>query len=104
MSRSQTADAGATTLVLPAEITFGKAAACRDMLVQGLDASAGRRSGPVVADASALAVFDSSALAVLLDCRREALVRGRAFAVRSLHDGLAGLAKLYGVDTLLPAG
>lgn len=90
-------------LVLPPEITFARASACLDMLMQGLDAAARRGPGAVVVDASPLAVFDSSALAVLLACRREALERGRAFSVKNLHAGLAGLAALYGVDTLLPA-
>jgi phospholipid transport system transporter-binding protein len=56
-----------------------------------------------VADASALRRFDSSALAVLLECRREALALGKAFAVSQLHPRLRDLAGLYGVSELLPA-
>jgi phospholipid transport system transporter-binding protein len=69
------------------------------MLAQGL------RSQPVavVADAGALAHFDSSALAVLLECRREALAGGKTFAVARLPARLRELAVLYGVAELLPA-
>lgn len=87
-------------LVLPAELTHAQAGACLGMLVQAL------RRDPetlVVADASATTVFDSSALAVLLGCRREALALGKGFVVRGLHERLASLAQLYGVGELLPA-
>lgn len=86
-------------LVLPAELTHRQASACLQMLLQGL------RSGTeavVVADASALKVFDSSALAVLLECRRLSQARGKAFAVKGMDSRLAALSILYGVDSLLP--
>ena len=87
-------------LVLPAELTHAQAGACLGMLVQTLR----RHAEPqVVADASATTVFDSSALAVLLGCRREALALGKTFAVQGLHPRLATLAQLYGVGELLPA-
>ncbi len=91
--------AAAQVLVLPAELTHAQARTCLRMLTQGLATS----REPVVADASALERFDSSALAVLLACRREAVALGRAFAVRGLHPRLRGLAGLYGVAGLLPA-
>ncbi|MEP6826005.1 MAG: STAS domain-containing protein, partial [Ramlibacter sp.] len=56
-----------------------------------------------IADASALTRFDSSALAVLLECRREALARGKSFSVSGLPARLRDLANLYGVAELLPA-
>jgi phospholipid transport system transporter-binding protein len=87
-------------LILPSEITHDKAAACCRMLAQGL------RSQPeaaVVADASALERFDSSALAVLLECRREALALGKTLSVARLPAKLRELASLYGVAELLPA-
>jgi phospholipid transport system transporter-binding protein len=40
---------------------------------------------------------------VLLACRRRALARGQAFAVKGLPAGLASMAQLYGIDALLPA-
>ena len=87
-------------LVLPAELTHDHAAACCRMLEQGL------RNDPaaaVVADAASLTRFDSSALAVLHDCRREALALGKTFSVRALPARLRVLAGLYGVAELLPA-
>ena len=86
-------------LVLPAELTHEHAVACCRMLEQGI------RTDPapaVVADASALARFDSSALAVLLECRREALALGKTFAVTQMPARLRDLAALYGVGELLP--
>jgi len=89
----------AQVLVLPGELTHAQAQTCLRMLTQGL----GRNAEPVIADATALVRFDSSALAVLLACRREVLSLGRSFMVRGLHPRLAGLASLYGVGGLLPA-
>jgi phospholipid transport system transporter-binding protein len=86
-------------LVLPAELTHAEAPACCRMLAQAL------RSDPApqaVADASALQHFDSSALAVLLECRREALALGKSFSVSRLPERLRELAALYGVAELLP--
>ena len=57
----------------------------------------------VVIDASGLTEFDSSALAVLLECRRQALTGGKGFSVRSLPARLRQLAGLYGVAELIPA-
>jgi phospholipid transport system transporter-binding protein len=88
------------TLVLPADLTHEHAAASSRMLAQGL------RSGPepvAVADAGALTHFDSSALAVLLECRREALALGKSFSVARMPARLRELATLYGVAQLLPA-
>ena len=90
--------AAAPMLVLPAELTHRQATACLRMLVQGLKAHSG---AGVVVDAHALAVFDTSALAVLLECRREAVTLGKTFAVQGLPVALRGMAGLYGVGTLL---
>ncbi|MDR7380137.1 phospholipid transport system transporter-binding protein [Rhodoferax ferrireducens] len=87
-------------LVLPAELTHAQATASLRMLVQGLRS---QPAAPVVLDATALSRFDSSALAVMLECRRESMAMGRAFAVRGLPERLAALAGLYGVAELLPA-
>ena len=64
-------------LVLPTELTHRQAAACLQMLQQGLRSVDG---SAVVADASALTVFDSSALAVLLACRRACEAQAKTFA------------------------
>lgn len=87
-------------LVLPPKLTHDEAPACVLMLRQGL---VGQAASSMVVDASALAQFDSSALAVLLECRREASALGRGFAVKGLPPRLRELASLYGVAGLLPA-
>lgn len=85
-------------LVLPAEITHVHAQTCLDMLHKAARAEAGPL---VLVDATALVRFDSSALAVLLECRRECLHDGKQFAVRGLSDRLRELAALYGIEALL---
>jgi phospholipid transport system transporter-binding protein len=95
------AAAGAPALlVLPETLTHEHAAACCRMLAQALRAQPG---DVAVADASGLRRFDSSALAVLLDCRREALALGKRLAVSRMPQRLRDLATLYGVAELLPA-
>ena len=89
-----------TELVLPATLTHAQAAGTSRMLAQAL--KAGAASSPVVVDGSALQAFDSSALAVLLECRREALAAGQPFGTRALPPRLRVLASLYGVAELLP--
>ena len=87
-------------LVLPKELTHSQATACLCMLVQGLHA----QSGPqVVVDAAGLSRFDSTALAVLLEFRRESLALGKRFSVRGLPARLSDLARLYGIIDLLPS-
>ena len=87
-------------LVLPSRLTHDEAPACVYMLQQGLT---GQSDTSTVVDASALVHFDSSALAVLLECRRESSALGRGFAVKGLPARLRELATLYGVAGLLPA-
>lgn len=86
-------------LVLPANITHANARTCAHMLAQALRS----QEQSVVADVSSLQKFDSSALAVLLECRREAQIQGKTFSVRGLPERLRSLAALYGVAELLPA-
>ena len=85
-------------LVLPKELTQTQATACLTMLVQGLRSQPGPE---VVVDATALTRFDSAALAVLLEFRRETLAAGKRLLIRGLPTRLANLATLYGIDTLL---
>jgi phospholipid transport system transporter-binding protein len=87
-------------LVLPPQLTHDDAPACMRMLQQGM---AGQQGSAAIVDASALERFDSSALAVLLECRREASALGRSFAVKGLSPRLRELASLYGIAGLLPA-
>ena len=86
-------------LVLPSSLTHDTASACARMLQQALQSEPGSLTE---VDASALVRFDSSALAVLLECRRASQALGKGFVVRSLDARLAGLSVLYGVDGLLP--
>ena len=65
------------------------------------DAARATPAERVVVDASALVRFDSSALAVLLESRRDALLDGKGFAVLGLPARLHELAGLYGVAELL---
>lgn len=85
-------------LVLPDTITHVQAPACLGVLLEAARAEQGRT---LLVDATALAHFDSSALAVLLACRREALRQQRGFAVMALPAHLRALAALYGVSGLL---
>ncbi len=87
------------TLVLPAVLTHDQAGGCARMLAQAVRTSP---EATIVADANALDRFDSSALAVLLEARREALALGKTFSVRKLPTRLRSLAGLYGVEPLLP--
>lgn len=85
-------------LVLPTALTHEVAAG----FSQTLPLSVQSQTGAVVVDASALQTFDSSALAVLLACRREALAAGKNFSVQGLSPRLRQLATLYGVAALIP--
>ena len=77
-----------------------EASACRKQLVQAMASTQDR---VVLLDASDLQNFDSSALAVLLACRREAQRLGRSLQVQGLSERLRELATLYGVLDLLLA-
>lgn len=82
-------------LVLPAELTHAQARAGLELLRR----RARPEPGPeVLVDATALAHFDSSALAVLLGLRRSCLQAGHTLAVRGLASRLRTLAGLYGVS------
>jgi phospholipid transport system transporter-binding protein len=87
-------------LVLPSELTHRQASACLGMLRRALQV---HREPSVVLDAHALTVFDSSALAVVLECRRQALSDGKRFSVVGLAPPLQAMAVLYGVQGLLAA-
>lgn len=90
-------------LLLPQRLTVDDAPACLDLLIQNL--RSGPAHEPVTIDASPLAEFDSTALAVLLEVRRQARGWGRSFSVLNLAPALRTLARVYGVDKLLgPAG
>ena len=85
-------------LLLPATVTAREARDTQRLLAQALQ---NEPPSGVVIDAGNLQQFDSSALAVLLECQRLAKAFGKSFAVRNAPPKLAALAKLYGVDVLL---
>ncbi len=85
-------------LLLPATVTAKEANDTRRLLLQALRAET---QGEVVVDASNLQHFDSSALAVLLECERAAEGSGKPFVLRNAPPKLAALARLYGMDALL---
>lgn len=58
-------------------------------------------AGETEIDLSRLQRFDSAALAALLDWRRLASERGRPLHILHLPDGLASIARVYGVAHLL---
>lgn len=86
-------------LTLPPVLTHAVAAG----FARGLAQAVQSEPDAVVADASALKQFDSSALAVLLECHRQALAAGKSFSVRGVPERLRELAGLYGVAELIPA-
>ena len=86
-------------LILPSALTHAAAAAFTPGVRQAVQAE----PAAVVVDASSLTEFDSSALAVLLECRREAFLASKAFSVRGAPPRLRQLAGLYGVAELIPA-
>ena len=93
-------------LVLPASLTHREAPDAVRMLAQTMRReTAGARAGdpapPLAIDASALTQFDSSALAVLLECGRLAAGAGRRIELRNAPPKLRQLARLYGLDALL---
>ena len=82
---------------LPATVMHAQARAC----LRDVQAQMGTSQGAVQVDAQALETFDSSVLAVLLACRRQALAAGRAFEVHHMPERLQSLAHVYGVNGLL---
>lgn len=82
---------------LPASLTIKDARAA----VQALEPAVGEGSGVLAIDASALRSFDTSAIATLLELRRQAQAVGRKLSVRGAPPAMVELAGLYGVADLL---
>ncbi|MDO9144970.1 lipid asymmetry maintenance protein MlaB [Rhodoferax sp.] len=87
-------------LVLPEAITQANTVACLAALTKEL---AQEGASDVVVDAARLTRFDSAALALLLELRRQALKMGKTFALRDVSQRLQDLADLYGIAELLPS-
>jgi len=88
-------------LTLPSDLTHRDAAACLVQSLEQLAAADSVSTSELQVEASALQHFDSSALAVLLELRRQAQARGQSFQVTGMSARLSELAGLYGVDELL---
>ncbi len=86
----------APMIPLPATLTMDEASAT----LAALRAQLVSAPAPVL-DASPLVVLDSAAVAVLLDCRRQAAAQGRTLTISGAPDKLVQLARLYGVQALL---
>jgi phospholipid transport system transporter-binding protein len=91
-------------LLLPAALTEREARDTLRMLKAALQQEAAGPAEVLAIDGSQLQRFDSSALAVLLECERLAQAWGKRFEVRRLPEKLIGLAKVYGVHEALPIG
>ena len=82
---------------LPAVLTHELAA----LLEREIQSQVLAQPAELVVDAAALQEFDSSALALLLACRRESLAAGKKFSVRNLPARVEQLAGLYGIAGLI---
>lgn len=85
-------------LLLPETLTVREARDAMRLLKLALESEA---EPLLVVDGSQLRRFDSSALAVLLECRRLAQAWGKRFELQALPAKLRELAKLYGIEELL---
>lgn len=93
------AASAAAVASLPEQLTMHVAAQVLDRLSQTL----AQHPGPtVVLDAQAMRAFDSSAVAVLLELRRQLAARGKTLQLAHTPTRLQQLVMLYGVGELLP--
>ena len=89
-----------TSVALPAVLMQAQAQAVTNEL-STLLAACVSEGGEAVLDASALNQFDSSALAVILACRRAVLAKGAQLHITDLPQRAHALAKVYGLSDLL---
>ena len=85
-------------IALPAQVTMADARAALDQMRLAIESDPAPRL-----DASGLATLDTSAIAVLLECRRIAAAAGKALPIDGVPAKLTELARLYGVAELLAA-
>jgi phospholipid transport system transporter-binding protein len=85
-------------IALPAVLTLAEASATLSGLLDAIAAD-----GAPVLDATVLRTLDSSAIAVLLQCRRAALAQGKTLTIVGSPPKLEQLAQLYGVEELVGA-
>ena len=92
--------ASAAAVPLPEQLTLQGAAQTLERLSRSLALQAGPT---VVLDAEPMKVFDTSAVAVLLELRNTLLGQGKTLQVTRMPQRLQALVSLYGVAELLPA-
>lgn len=90
------------SLSLPEVLGHDEVAPLLDELTSAIAASA-QNGSQVQVNAAALRRFDSSAVALLLELRRQTLTRGGTLQVLGQPERLRELLSLYGVGELLPA-
>lgn len=88
-------------VVLPETLTLAQAKPAVQAVKQALAQGEAGESGALIVDASGLRSFDTAAIAVLLEARRQAQAAGRGFGVRGAPAAMVNLSILYGVDGLL---
>ena len=88
-------------LVLPEVVTVREAPDVLHMLEQNVRRDS---DAALTIDASALRDFDTAAIAVLLECSRQAQAWGKGMVIKGAPAKLGELAALYGVDKLLAFG
>ena len=86
-------------IALPAVLLQVQAQAVARALTESLAARVAQGDEAVL-DASALSQFDSSALAVILACRRAVLAKGAQLRVAGLPARAQALAQVYGLSAL----
>ncbi|HOZ66866.1 MAG TPA: STAS domain-containing protein [Burkholderiaceae bacterium] len=91
-------NAAPEALIFPDTVTHNEASGCLDLLRSGAQSWHGN---DVRIDASALNKFDSSALAVLLQIKREVQSLGKNLTILGLPKQLQELANLYGIQSVL---
>ena len=89
-----------TSVALPAVLVQSHAQAVADELAGVLSACVAQGDEAVL-DASALTQFDSSALAVILACRRAVQARGGQLRITGLPERAQALAQVYGLAALV---
>lgn len=90
----------ASSVPLPEQLTLQGSAQALLRLKQLL----AQQAGPTVAlDAAPMRVFDTSAVAVLLELRNGLLAEGKSLQVLRMPERLQALVALYGVGELLPS-
>lgn len=88
-----------TSYPLPAQLTLAQARALQSEIDAAVAVAA---ADGLCLDASALAEFDTSAIALLLHAQRAVRARALPLQVLSAPLKLQQLARLYGVAALLP--